>query len=245
MIDRQIDELYQLPLAQFTAARNALAKSLKGADAARVKGLEKPTVVPWAINQVYWRERALYDRLMRSGSALRTAQIAALEGKKVDLRGASEAHRTAVAAVVERAVALAAEHGAKPAPDPLARMLEAVSLAVEPPAHPGRLTDVVQPAGFEALTGVAPRAISPRPAAVRQGVPPAKAAPPAPVIDRAAMRRAEEERKRKQAAIDAAQRTLDRARAAEEKAQRALEDAQTEVRDAERALFRAIQAPKG
>jgi hypothetical protein len=77
-LDATIDDLYKLPLAEFTGARNALAKSLKGDEAKRVKGREKPTVVPWAVNQVYWRARSTYDRLMKSGAKLREAQIAAL-----------------------------------------------------------------------------------------------------------------------------------------------------------------------
>ena len=44
-LDDKIDELYALPLADFTAARNALAKTLKGDEAAAVKRLEKPSVV--------------------------------------------------------------------------------------------------------------------------------------------------------------------------------------------------------
>ena len=156
-LDRQIDDLYQLPLGEFTGARNALAKTLGGADASHVKRLEKPTVVPWAVNQLYWRDRAAWDRLMKSGAALRTAQIAALEGKKADVRKASEAHRKSLAEAVERATQLAAEHDAKPGPNPLARMLEALSISAAPLPHPGRLTDVVQPAGFEALTGVTPK----------------------------------------------------------------------------------------
>src|SRR5262245_24805951 len=162
-LDRQIDELYQLPLAEFTAARNALAKSIGGADAPLVKALEKPTVVPWAINQLYWRDRAAWDRLMKSGAALRTAQIAALEGKKADVRKAGEAHRQALAEGVERATELAGQHAAKPQAEPLSRMLEALSISATPLPHPGRLTDVIQPAGFEALTGVTPHASPPPP----------------------------------------------------------------------------------
>ena len=71
-LDARIDELYALPLAEFTAARNALAKTVKGDDATRVKRLEKPSLVPWAVNQLYWRERRTYDRLIASGEALRS-----------------------------------------------------------------------------------------------------------------------------------------------------------------------------
>ena len=119
-LDRQIDELYQLPLGEFTAARNALAKTVGGADASRIKRLEKPTVVPWAINQLYWRDRAAWDRVMKSGAALRTAQIAALEGKKADVRKAGEAHRRALAEAVARGGELAER-----------QLIELVDLSVE------------------------------------------------------------------------------------------------------------------
>jgi hypothetical protein len=151
-LDAKIDDLYRLPLAEFTGARNALAKSLSGDDAKRVRKLEKPTIVPWAANQVYWRARSTYDRLMKSGEKLRAAQIAALEGRAADVRAASEAHRRAIADAVAEAERLCA--GAKPSPDALARTFESLSLATHPPETPGRLTDALQPAGFEALAGI-------------------------------------------------------------------------------------------
>src|SRR6185369_41533 len=91
--DKKIDELYQQPLADFTGARNARAKTLSGADAQRVKALPKPTVVAWAANQVYWPARALYDAVMKSGERVRKAQIAALQGKAADIRAANDDHR--------------------------------------------------------------------------------------------------------------------------------------------------------
>ena len=153
-LDAKIDDLYRLPLAEFTGARNALAKSLTGDEAKRVRKLEKPTVVPWAANQVYWRARSTYDRLMKSGEKLRAAQIAALEGRAADVRAASEAHRRAIADAVAEAERLSAGAGAKPSLDALARTFESLSLATHPPGTPGRLTDALQPAGFEALAGI-------------------------------------------------------------------------------------------
>src|SRR5262245_33735871 len=81
-LDSQIDDLYSQPLEEFTAARNALAKSLTGEDAKRVKALKKPTVVPWAVNQLFWHGKIAYERAVRTGQQLRGAQVAALEGKK-------------------------------------------------------------------------------------------------------------------------------------------------------------------
>lgn len=244
MVDRQIDELYQLPLAEFTAARNALAKTLSGDDAARVKRLEKPTVVPWAINQVYWRNRAVYERLLKTGAALRDAQIASLEGRKADVTRASAAHRQALADAVARATEHAAAHGSQPGVDALSRMLEALSVAPERPEQPGRFTDLVQPAGFEALTGVTPKAVaSPRTSRAEQGEkkePSAKQNRTRQIqVDRAAVRRAAAEQKRKDARITAAERVLERARAAEATVRRALAQAEQDARDAEAALARA------
>jgi hypothetical protein len=155
-LDDKIDDLYKQPLADFTSSRNALAKSLSGDDAKRVKALAKPTLVPWAVNQVYWRARGAYDRLLKAGERLRKAQIAALEGKSADVRAANDAHRHAIADAVGEAERLAGAAGSKPAPDALARTFEALSLAPEPPETPGRFTEAQQPAGFEALVGITP-----------------------------------------------------------------------------------------
>jgi hypothetical protein len=155
-LDAKIDDLYRLPLSEFTGARNALAKSLSGAEAKRVKALPKPTVVPWAVNQVYWRARATYDRLMKSGEKLRAAQIAALEGRNADVRAAGDANRRAISEAVAEAERLSSESGAKLAADALARTFEALSLATTASEIPGRLTETLQPAGFEALLGVTP-----------------------------------------------------------------------------------------
>jgi hypothetical protein len=156
-LDDKIDELYKQPLAAFTSARNALAKSLSGDQAKEVKALSKPTVVAWAVNQVFWHARAVFDRLLKAGERLRKAQIAALEGKAADVRGANDAHRTAIAEAVAEAERLAADAGSNPSPDALTRTFEALSLAAEPPEPHGRLTDALQPAGFEALAGVTPQ----------------------------------------------------------------------------------------
>jgi hypothetical protein len=153
----EVDRLYQQPLSDFTRERNALAKTLSGAEAQHVRALAKPTVVAWAVNQVYWRARAAFDRAMKAGADLRKAQLAALQGKAADLRAATDAHRRTIADAVAEAERLAANAGSKPSPDALARTFEALSLAPSPPEPPGRLTDALQPAGFEALAGITPK----------------------------------------------------------------------------------------
>ncbi|MQA30486.1 MAG: hypothetical protein GEU82_11725 [Luteitalea sp.] len=110
-VEPQLDELYQQPLSAFTAARNALAKTFRGAEAQRIKRLPKPTVVPWTVNQLFWHARDTYDRVTAAGHALRDAQIAALKGRAVDVRQAAEIHRKAVADAVREGDGAGVEDG--------------------------------------------------------------------------------------------------------------------------------------
>ena len=79
-LDPRIDDLYRLPLNEFTAARNALAKTLGGDEAKRVRALAKPTLVPWALNQLFWKARPTYERLLKSGDALPVGTASASDG---------------------------------------------------------------------------------------------------------------------------------------------------------------------
>jgi len=251
-LDAKIDDLYKLPLGEFTGARNALAKSLSKDDAKIVKALEKPTVVPWAVNQVYWRARSTYDRLMKSGEKLRTAQIAALEGRKADVREASEAHRRAIADAVAEGERLSAEAGARPGTDALARTFESLSLATSAPKAPGRLTDALQPAGFEALAGLGNLELrtensKPKPALglapkhverqTANGEPRTTAAAKAAALaaEREAAREAAEKKKH-EAAVKAAEEALARVEAAERKARETWERAHDDLLAARQAL---------
>src|SRR5436190_17859591 len=73
-----VDALFKLPLEEFTAARNVLAARLKKeghpAEASEAKALVKPSVSAWAVNQIYWRHRGLFDRLIDAGDRLRRTQ---------------------------------------------------------------------------------------------------------------------------------------------------------------------------
>lgn len=222
-LEADIDDLYKKPLNEFTAARNALAKSLSGDAAKHVKGLTKPTVVPWAVNQLYWHARPAYTKLMTAGEALREAQIAALGGKAAKLSKAAETHRAAVAAAVREAVRLAAESDAHPSAEEIARTLEALSLAAERPSPPGRLTEAVAPAGFEALAGMKVTPPSPSPKATARAEREKEAA-------------ADAQRRELEREVAAAERDLQRAQEAETSARERLERATEERRRAESAL---------
>ena len=224
-IESQIDALYALPLTAFTAARNALAKTLKGDAASRVKKLEKPGAVAWTTNQLFWRDRVVYDRLMAAGRFLREAQVAALSGAAADLKRSAAEHRAALSAAVTAATELAAAHAVRPGADPLSRMLETLSLAPEPPARAGRFVDVLQPAGFEALAGIspvaAPSAVSgPRPhLETRPSAPAALSAKSVPKSDPAAEKQQADvvaaARKAADLDVQQAKRRLEQAQAAE------------------------------
>ena len=94
-VEAEIDRLYQLPLSEFTGARNALAKTA-GARAAEIKTLEKPSAAAWAVNQVYWRQRKLYDRLVTAAERLRATHAKRIGGHEADTVAAETAHRAAV-----------------------------------------------------------------------------------------------------------------------------------------------------
>ena len=76
--DDEVDALYKLPIAEFTAARNTLATRLKQGgrrnEAELVKALVKPSSSAWAVNQLYWNHRDAFDRLIATGERFREAQ---------------------------------------------------------------------------------------------------------------------------------------------------------------------------
>jgi len=99
MLD-EADDLYGLPLGEFTAARDALAKRLRGEkrreDADFVKGLKRPSVAAGAINLAVREHGA--DDLLAAGEELRAAHGALLEGSgdAAAVRDATAREREAV-----------------------------------------------------------------------------------------------------------------------------------------------------
>jgi len=247
-VESSIDDLYKRPLGEFVAERTRLAKTLSGPEASRVKALKKPTLVPWVVNQVYWHARPVYDRLARSGAALRNAQVAALSGRPADVRGASEAHRKAIAGAVAEGRRLASHADVHPGAEELARMFESVSLTPDPPESPGRLVKTFAPPGFEALAGIAIKPAArerPAPPPVRSAPStapsrPTLAAPASAVRVAESARRREREQaaaeRRKRAAIQEAEAALRRATATEARARQAWERARNERQNAASAL---------
>jgi len=158
MQDDEIDRLYQVPLGEFTAARNALAKA-RGAAGAEVKSLEKPLLPAWAVNQLYWRERETYDRLVTAAIAMREAHVHAISGRKADVAAAESTRHEARRAAMVTAKHLIESSGEKATPATLEAVSETLQALPSNDVMPGRLTRPLKPLGFAALMapGVSPR----------------------------------------------------------------------------------------
>ncbi|HRI96935.1 MAG TPA: hypothetical protein PLZ93_15080, partial [Nocardioides sp.] len=103
------DELYALTLAEFTPARDAKAKELKGTDLAKeVKALKKPSLAAWVLNLLVRHETAQVDQVLQVGAALREAQASMSED---ELRQLTRQRRQLTAAVTTQARRLGREHG--------------------------------------------------------------------------------------------------------------------------------------
>jgi hypothetical protein len=188
------DELYRLPPAEFTAARDERARRARAAgdrglsdDIAR---LRRPTVSAWLVNMLARHAADQIAALVELGAALREAQQA---GAADRLREGSAQRRQAVAALTREAKRLAATSG-RAASGHVEREVEAtLEAALADPAaatvvRSGRLTTALVYAGLGSVDTAdvavppATRAGSPQPdpaaraAAVKQ---PAPAVPPA------------------------------------------------------------------
>ena len=162
-LDDDVDALFKLPLAEFVGARNVLAARLKRAgranDANLVKALAKPSITAWAVNQLHWRHREALDRLLVTGQRFRQAQTSQTAARISDMRGSLDARREALSHLSNLATVLLRDAGHNPTPDTIHRItttLEAVSAYATPsdgPA-PGRLTQDVDPPGFESLASL-------------------------------------------------------------------------------------------
>src|SRR5688572_23705704 len=150
--DDEVAALYRLPLGEFTAARNALAKKL-GPAGADVRTREKPNVAAWAVNQLYWQRRPAYDALIRAAQAMRTAHAHMLSGRKADVPQADTAHRDAIRAATQAIRELAQAAGETLSASTLEAVGETLR-ALPSDGPPGRLTKPLQPMGFGALLDI-------------------------------------------------------------------------------------------
>jgi hypothetical protein len=240
----RIDELYQLPLDEFTAARNALVKETGDGS---IKKLDKPNLAAWAVNQLYWQQRKLYDEVIKTSGQVRAAHKQILAGRSADIRAAETFHNEALrkAKGAIRAILEAAGHSASDAVmTPINETLDALP-TTDPP---GRLTKPLRRTGFEALQGVTIAARPSKPVAPRT----ARSKPAASERDRERKRReadqqqlamvqerlrfAEAAEREASAALDRAKRTLERTERTRERIESELEEASIAEQAARRDL---------
>ena len=158
-LDAELDRLYDLPLSEFVAARDELAKRLRGEgqreEADQVKALRKPSVAAWLVNRLA-RERELdVQRLLKAGDTLRKAQVEASD----DFAEARRDEQRALQRLAEGAREIAEREGSGQAAVAQAtQTLRAASVTDEGREllKRGRLTEELEPPGFEALTGLVP-----------------------------------------------------------------------------------------
>lgn len=105
------EELYALPLGEFTATRDARVRELKGsALAGQVKALRKPAAAAWVVDLLVRRETEQVTQMIAVGEALRKAQ----EGMDAAaLRELTRQRRQLTGALTSRARALSGAAGLK------------------------------------------------------------------------------------------------------------------------------------
>lgn len=232
--EQEIDRLFQLPLGEFTAARNALAKSA-GKDGAPIRELSKPPLAAWAVNQLYWQDRDTFDTLIDAATEMRRAHKAVIEGKPGDLRTAGREHEIALDAAVKSTLSILEDSGNAVTEATRQSILNTLR-ALPADEAPGRLTKTLAPGGFEMLAGIAPAAAPKRPAREREAQKDGKSR----TKDGAESSSAREAARRREERA-AAERAL---RDADQKARRAEFEAARAVRDATKAARRLDEARK-
>jgi hypothetical protein len=163
-----LETLVRAPHAEFVAERKRLGATLTNAGDAKggkkLEAIRRPSITAWAVNQLWWNERAAFKDFLRAAERLRDADLSA-----------TEAHRKAQSKLRERAAALLVAAGHAATEGTLRRVTTtlgalAATGGFEPDA-PGTLRFDRDPPGFGA--------VNPRALAKLARRTPAKAAPKA------------------------------------------------------------------
>jgi len=232
-LESELDELFGLPLEEFTRARNDLAQRLKRAHqaeaASEVRRLKKPTVVAWAANRLAREEAERVGALLAAAGELREVQQRSLADQAgIDEVGeAIAAERDAVRALVSAARTRLGGRVTPALLDRLGQTLRAAAAdhATRAQLERGRLTDEVQAAGFGGLEPVA------RPARRRDEL--AKAARERVTVLRAEVKRLAEDAVAAEHAAAEAERSAATLRAEAEQKREESERAAAELAEAE------------
>ena len=148
-----VDRLFQVPLSEFTAARNELLKTAAGADKAAIRALQKPTVPAWAVNQLFWKRRKVFDRLLEAARKLRVEHGRQLSGKAAEVDAAEARHRDALKSAADEIRSLLESAGEQATPATMVAVAETLQ-GLPGRDDYGRLSRPLKPQGFEALSGL-------------------------------------------------------------------------------------------
>ena len=116
-----------------------LKKSGSADEADFVKSLGKPSVTAWAVNQLYWKHRNAFDRLIATGERFRQVQTSRTARKIADMREALDARRQELSTLSDLATALLSDAGHNASLDTIHRItttLEAMSAYASHPDGP-------------------------------------------------------------------------------------------------------------
>jgi hypothetical protein len=245
--ESDVDALFQLSPPQFVSARNALAAQLKKAGrddaSARVKSLPKPSISAWAINQLYWKHRAAFEKLLATGERFRQAQASRLAGRNADIRRLLNERRDELSAMARLAAEILKRASGSAPPGVMRRItasLEALSAygALAGAPRPGRLVEDVDPPGFDALAALVPRVGDGTPATIPSRVLAfQKEDKPASTRRKRSADDGREREKERQAKLAAA-------RAAKQEASRAVASARRQALEAQTTLKKAATRAK-
>jgi len=148
-----VDRLFQAPLSEFTAKRNELLKTAAAADKAAIRALQKPTVPAWAVNQLFWKRRKAFDRLLEAARKLRVEHGRQLSGKAAEVDAAEARHREALKTATDEIKSLLESAGEQVTPATLVAVAETLQ-GLPGRDDYGRLMRPLKPQGFEALAGL-------------------------------------------------------------------------------------------
>jgi hypothetical protein len=211
----EADQLYGLPLEEFVAQRDALAKQLRAdgrrAEADEVKALRKPPAVVWAVNQLMRTQRKPARALVEAADRA---------AKNPGDRDALRAHHDALDALTSAGAGLLSGRGRGLSEDALLRVRNALHAAsLDRDAREefvaGRLSAEPAPAGFGAITGMPAKKVP-----SKRASPPPPPPPPPPKPTKAQLKR-----------VERAQTRIDKLRAQLAEAEQELADGRADLPD--------------
>lgn len=167
-LDAALDELYGAEPSEFVASRKRLVADLRGAgdkDAAKeLQAARRPSTSAWALNQLARRHPELVEALLDRGSELQAAQTRAVSGQPDAMRDAIRAHRTALDAATDAALAILGSRSNDAFRSEIASTLHAAS-ADDDTSRLLRTGHLIHEARFQGFPEVAGLTLAPDPPA--------------------------------------------------------------------------------